>query len=72
MCVYIYIYIYIYAKLISVVSVNFPAKIKAVIFVSKFLYLLNNWCLYTRFKISLRFPDDNIWLAAKNLKDQNT
>ncbi len=21
-------------------------------------------------KISLKFPDDNIWLAAKNLKDQ--
>ena len=44
---------------------------EAVIFVSVFLHLLTNRRLHTSFKTSMRFIDDNIWLVAQNLKDQN-
>ena len=40
-------------------------------FVPKNRLLLTNQHFCALFKISLRFSDDNIWFATKNLNDQN-
>ena len=41
-------------------------------FVSSFLHFMTSQHESASFKISLRFADDNSWLAAKNLKDQKS
>ena len=44
---------------------------KAVTFVSAFLHLMTNQHLHAILKISRYLAYDNVWLAAKNSKDQN-
>ena len=65
-----YIYAYMKVQLISIL------KKKNVIFKQilgsrscYFLYIMTNRRSRARVKISLKFTNDNVWLAAKNFKD---
>ena len=44
---------------------------EAITFVPIFLHLLTIRRLRNDFKMSLRFADDNIWLAVEKFKDRN-
>ena len=58
-------------QLISILKEAFTffqkSTFKAVNFESVFLHLLTNQRWPAQFKISYRFADDNIWIAAKIL-----